>query len=314
MNNLPEGSRDSVSGLANERRNGVVLEERIRAYFKSQGFVADTVDEADRLLMQSFRMPGEYLIEQYTARLQLGDDFVLDDEDLTLIADAWPLLFYQFPVIDTPVYVLLHQIIRDLTEQVPDRPLRILDAGCGVGISLGFLAAEFPEHAFAGYDREEVWVEATRRRIEHLGLSNVTLTVGEHEAVQFANTPFDLMLCVRSGGVDAPCCPACEVDHQEDFTWSLAHYEINLDLLRIGGYLVEIRGLNHFGLKFLRDRYQEHLGLQIVLHHFLGDLNYEITCHQGDPISVGVVVYEYAGRPTQPATVDRLEVESHVAS
>lgn len=291
----------------------MTLEDRIQAYFRSQGFVAESVEEADQLLLECFNLPGEYLLELYTARTQQGDDFPLDDGDLETIAAAWPLLFWQFPRIDTPVYAILYGIIARLADELR-RPLRILDAGCGVGLSLGFLAAEFPQHQFVAYDIETIWVEAARRRIEGLRVANITLQVGGHEEISFSAEPFDLILCMRSGGADAPCCPRCETDHWGDFAWSLAHYEVNLEHLRIGGEMIEVRGLNHYGLDYLAMNYADRFGLKVTEHHLLEEIPYdEMTCHDGDPISIGVVLYRYDGRPAKSPDIGRSRGGLYVA-
>lgn len=61
----------------------------------------------------------------------------------------------------------------------PERRTHILDVGCGVGLPLCYLAAQFPDMRFVGVDcRPEALVHA-RRRVEKLGLTNVTFLEGD---------------------------------------------------------------------------------------------------------------------------------------
>lgn len=61
------------------------------------------------------------------------------------------------------------------------RPRRVIDAGCGVGLTLGFLSGAFPKVQFIGYDVSPQSVERARQRLARLRCSNAETLVCEHQ-------------------------------------------------------------------------------------------------------------------------------------
>lgn len=61
------------------------------------------------------------------------------------------------------------------------RPATVVDAGCGVGLTLGFLAKRWPQIHFIGYDISSRSIDRARQRIAHLGCQNVELFTASHE-------------------------------------------------------------------------------------------------------------------------------------
>lgn len=66
----------------------------------------------------------------------------------------------------------------------------ILDAGCGSGLFTIGLARLCSQHLFAGVDRSQGMIEVARRQAKRLGLSNVSLRIGDVEALPFADASF----------------------------------------------------------------------------------------------------------------------------
>lgn len=64
-------------------------------------------------------------------------------------------------------------------EPPPVSTARVLELGCASGDNLVGLACGMPDAAFAGIDLSARQVEAGRRRVEALGLTNVTLVAGD---------------------------------------------------------------------------------------------------------------------------------------
>ena len=60
-------------------------------------------------------------------------------------------------------------------------PTTVVDAGCGVGLTLGFLATRYPQTRFVGYDLSNRSIDRARQRIAYLGCKNVELFVASHE-------------------------------------------------------------------------------------------------------------------------------------
>ncbi len=60
--------------------------------------------------------------------------------------------------------VLIHRFFRRLQEIHGDKPLKILDAGCGNGYALSELVREFPENCHWGVDASEEMVQLANQR------------------------------------------------------------------------------------------------------------------------------------------------------
>ncbi|MFY9484845.1 MAG: class I SAM-dependent methyltransferase [Patescibacteria group bacterium] len=72
---------------------------------------------------------------------------------------------------------------------------QVLDAGCGDGIALCFMAINCPDSRFCGIDRDQDALNLAERRIKRLGLQNVTLRKGDIFALdQELNGTFDCII------------------------------------------------------------------------------------------------------------------------
>jgi len=78
---------------------------------------------------------------------------------------------------------------------LPDLPFapgeRLLDVGCGCGAVLGILAGAHPGMTFAGIDREPRQIEAARRHLAALGVTDADLRVGDAAAMPWPDGSFD---------------------------------------------------------------------------------------------------------------------------
>ena len=89
-------------------------------------------------------------------------------------------------------YVGLRDLLLALTGRHCDlsAPLRILDAGCGTGGTLSFLAKALPRSSLFGVDAEAAAVDLARRR--EVG----TVVQASVNELPFASAAFDLVVCL----------------------------------------------------------------------------------------------------------------------
>lgn len=71
---------------------------------------------------------------------------------------------------------------------------RVLDVGCGAGVTLTRIAEEYPETTCVGYDPSQAAVDLAMERVAEMGLSNVEFVAAGAEDLP-ANSDFDLVLC-----------------------------------------------------------------------------------------------------------------------
>ncbi|MBI4434069.1 class I SAM-dependent methyltransferase [Candidatus Uhrbacteria bacterium] len=79
------------------------------------------------------------------------------------------------------------------------RPERVLDAGCGVGVDLAFVAQEFPEITFVGADLAPRMIEEASARIARRRLPNVELLVSAHRMLPLRLPKMDFDLVYTHG-------------------------------------------------------------------------------------------------------------------
>lgn len=73
----------------------------------------------------------------------------------------------------------LREAERFLGEQAGERPLRLLDAGCGDGLTTMALAKRHPRWGLLGVDLQEHLLAGARRRAEGRGLGNVEFEIAD---------------------------------------------------------------------------------------------------------------------------------------
>lgn len=87
-------------------------------------------------------------------------------------------------------------ILAELTEHIRAlRPRRVLDAGCGVGLDLAFLAVRFPDTTFVGTDLAPEMIRRARARCARRGLRDrISFTVAAHRELpnRLPGATFDL--------------------------------------------------------------------------------------------------------------------------
>ena len=64
-----------------------------------------------------------------------------------------------------------------------ERPVRVIEGGCGAGMPLGFLAPRFPKATFLGYDISGVSLDFADARMRRLSCRNVALRMFGHERI-----------------------------------------------------------------------------------------------------------------------------------
>ncbi len=72
---------------------------------------------------------------------------------------------------------------------------RVLELGCSSGGNIIPLASRFPQASFTGIDLAQSHVDIARKRIAALGLTNISIDVGDLANARFEPGAFDFVLC-----------------------------------------------------------------------------------------------------------------------
>ncbi|MBI4144488.1 class I SAM-dependent methyltransferase [Candidatus Woesearchaeota archaeon] len=97
-------------------------------------------------------------------------------------------------VVHTTRELLIHSLWQYLQENPSIQ--KIADGGCGTGVDIAFLAKQFPEKKFIGYDLAHANLKIARERIRRLNLKNVFLVQATHERLPL--TDLDMIYCIGS--------------------------------------------------------------------------------------------------------------------
>lgn len=100
--------------------------------------------------------------------------------------------------------------VRFLVEKISAaKPTTVVDAGCGVGLALGFLASTFPRVRFIGYDLSPRSVERAEKRLRRLRCGNAEVVVSSHQdAPKVIAARADLLFTMGSLGGGREFLPA----------------------------------------------------------------------------------------------------------
>lgn len=81
-------------------------------------------------------------------------------------------------------------------------PERVLDAGCGIGLDLAFLAVSFPATQFVGYDFSVPMVARTSELIQRIGLKNAHADLLTHVSMPsvIESRSMDMVICRNANG------------------------------------------------------------------------------------------------------------------
>ncbi|MEK6852495.1 MAG: class I SAM-dependent methyltransferase [Nanoarchaeota archaeon] len=150
----------------------LTIEEKVRNYFDSQGYVYYNLEQSRVLLEQN---PNS---ERTFQMLESGGDFkTLED-----IRSHYNLIAPTHYLITAPLRPLKEKLLSFLYNVVNEHnPDVVVDAGCGVGLQVCFLARAFPERRFIGYDLSYGMIVEAEKRRQRLGLENVELWIAPHE-------------------------------------------------------------------------------------------------------------------------------------
>lgn len=103
---------------------------------------------------------------------------------------------YRVMGVADPAHYLHGRIVRKALDAWPElRPKRILDAGCGRGDYVFYLARRYPDAHVVGVDVDEPLIQRNRQMAAKLGITNVEFGVADLVTVRFP-APFDLVVSV----------------------------------------------------------------------------------------------------------------------
>lgn len=88
-------------------------------------------------------------------------------------------------------------IIRRINERYGDRPVRILDVGCGTGVFAARIREALPQSQVWGVDLVRGMLSRGAERWKHHA-ENVTPVQGDSERLPFAEGSFDIVTCANS--------------------------------------------------------------------------------------------------------------------
>jgi ubiquinone/menaquinone biosynthesis C-methylase UbiE len=92
---------------------------------------------------------------------------------------------------------LIHRISEHAVESRSDRPLQILDIGCGTGVFAARIREAFPTSVVYGMDLvSDMLTKGKERWREHA--SHVVPVQGDSERLPFASSSFDVVTCANS--------------------------------------------------------------------------------------------------------------------
>lgn len=81
-----------------------------------------------------------------------------------------------------------------------ERPVRILDVGCGTGLLLQSLAARLPQAELYGVDESRDMLDQARRLLKdypHVHFSQISITAGDAAGLPYEPAFFDLITCTN---------------------------------------------------------------------------------------------------------------------
>lgn len=94
------------------------------------------------------------------------------------------------------------------------KPATVLDAGCGVGVSLGFYASAFPQISFCGSDVSDKMLNHAAVRMYRNSIGNVRLITCDHDDLGQHIAPSSLGMIVAVNTMPAPV-------FSEEFNWTI---------------------------------------------------------------------------------------------
>lgn len=121
-----------------------------------------------------------------------------DDGDVTRRVRAF-YERYHFPGVRPPEQdglILMRRIQRIAARRPEDRPLRVLDAGCGTGNTMLALARRLPDAQFLGVDLSASSLAVAREAATAGGLANVAFRQRDLRSPLRDWPPFDVVLCM----------------------------------------------------------------------------------------------------------------------
>jgi len=236
--------------------------ESIRKYLQEQGLRHD-------ITMEQF---WKRVSEVYDAEKAAEYDEVFHAFHYTEMHEAFREAYYD---LSAPVWAELNgtaiepfaRMLQQFCREIELVMLRvphpvIVDAGCGVGYDVVYLAQKFPDAQFVAYDLSEPMVEQAKARIQKYGLTNVTVTSLDHDDFAQAHSSFaDLLYTDNSGRIALPSSLDQMKRLGRDPRYVREMLLLAVDpfftILKPGGVYLSTSSLNRFAIGFLRESMTE---------------------------------------------------------
>ncbi len=151
--------------MGNDRTD--LWRDRVRAYFEREGFVSRTEEEVAAIVPVDLR---HHEFDTFNPSAPFGARPVRTRE---VRAHSDALAPYYELTLSCRFDIEVLALTWLATHIEASRPQLVVDAGCGTGLALGFLAEAFPKVGFGAYDCSPLMAEICRARIERLGVQNV---------------------------------------------------------------------------------------------------------------------------------------------
>ncbi|MFH1099089.1 MAG: class I SAM-dependent methyltransferase [Candidatus Uhrbacteria bacterium] len=191
-------------------------ERRIRTYLAEENIGPLSFDEVKR------RIPAHIL--NGTENDDPDDPFGCRLMTYEEIRDANDALASYYDILAGATYHLDVTTYAHLAEYIDARrPAHIVDGGCGTGAPLAFLAAEFPDLQFTGYDISPEMVKRAVERALRRGLQNVRCFTANHENAPQRIAPGSIDLLFERCAFDGGSFPVFEFFHPPPQWSPLAH-------------------------------------------------------------------------------------------
>lgn len=260
-------------------------QDTIREYLQSQGIMPSSEEEFRAALVA---VHGENAMKTYETLLSTVNEASAKDYEtyLKFLAPVFEIrmgLFYD-SLVGLQTY-LWEELDAYLSQ---DADAHIVDAGCGTGLDLGWIAARWPRARVLGYDRSVTQTALAIMRIASLDIKNVGILTLPHGQLEFPADKLPVFVFTNcSAGFSLPSCDCISTRELDEYIHCFRQWLKNLSkMLRVGDYYVDSRNCTRFMFKFIQIIATDN-GYELTRSSTLPKEFAHCPSHPTDPIKVG---------------------------